>query len=103
MKRGFTMYIEDGCEIKGLQIGVCVQRGSDGEKGVTFFSLSNVEDDDEYLFKVNGKAERVHTGDPRCKLNNHAEGCEDYCRASNYTCDMSDYCASCRNSREVSE
>lgn len=105
MKRGFTMYIEDGCEIIGLQIGVAVRRKEDGEKGVTFFSLSegSIEGNDEYLFKVNGKADRIHTGDPRCKLNNKREGCEDYCRASNYTCDMSDYCASCINSREVRE
>lgn len=60
MKRAFTICVEDGCKISGLQIAVCVQKEDNGEKGVTFFSLSNdFRDNDEWLFKVSGKAERV--------------------------------------------
>lgn len=65
MKRAFTMHVEDGVKIVGLQIGIAVQRESDGEKGVTFFSLSDdLRENDEWLFKVNGKAERMLTGEP---------------------------------------
>lgn len=59
-KRAFTICVEDGCDIVGLQLGVAVQRESDGEKGVTFFHLSeDFKDGDEWLFKVSGKAERI--------------------------------------------
>ena len=64
MKRAFTMHVEDGVKILGLQIGVAVQRESDGEKSVNFFSLSDdIRDNDEWLFKVSGKAERIAAGE----------------------------------------
>jgi hypothetical protein len=65
MKRAFTLCVEDGVKVVGLQIGVAVQRESDGEKGVTFFSLSDdIRENDEWLFKVNGIAERIAIGEP---------------------------------------
>lgn len=60
MKRVFTLSVEDGVRVVGLQVGAVVQRESDGEKGVTFLSLSdNICENDEWLFKVSGKAERI--------------------------------------------
>lgn len=38
MNRVFTISIEDDAKVIGLQIGIVVQRESDGEKGVNFFS-----------------------------------------------------------------
>ena len=64
MKRIFTLSVEDGEKIVGLQIAVVVQRESDDEKGVTFLSLSDdIREIDEWLFKVNGKAERIAIGE----------------------------------------
>lgn len=64
MKRVFTLSVEDGEKIVGLQIAVVVQRESDDEKGVTFLSLSDdIRENDEWLFKVNGKAERIAIGE----------------------------------------
>ena len=65
MKRVFTLSIEDGTTIEGLQIAVAVRRESDGETGVTFFSITDdIRENDEWLFKTNGKAERIVTGEP---------------------------------------
>lgn len=59
MKKVFTICVEDGCKIGCLQVAICVQKEDNGEKGVTFFSLSDdFRDNDEWLFKVTGKAER---------------------------------------------
>ena len=65
MKRVFTLSVEDDEKIVGLQIAVVVQRESDDEKGVTFLSLSDdIRENDEWLFRVNGKAERIAIGEP---------------------------------------
>ena len=64
MKRVFTLSVEDGEKVVGLQIAVVVQRESDDEKGITFLSLSDdIRENDEWLFKVNGKAERIAIGE----------------------------------------
>jgi len=64
MKRVFTLSVQDGEKIVGLQIAVVVQKESNDEKGVTFLSLSDdIRENDEWLFKVNGKAERIAIGE----------------------------------------
>lgn len=60
MNRVFTISIEDDAKVIGLQIGMVVQRESDGEKGVNFFQLSDdIREHDEWWFKVSGRAERI--------------------------------------------
>lgn len=58
MKKIFTL--SDDVKVLGLQVSMVIQRKSDGEKAVTFFNLSdNIRENDEWLFKVDGRAERI--------------------------------------------
>lgn len=60
MKKIFTLSVEDDAKVLGLQVSTVIQRKSDGEKAVTFFTLSdNIRENDEWLFKIDGKAERI--------------------------------------------
>ena len=63
MKRAFTIYIPDDCYLKLLNACVLVEKeNSNGkENGMTIFTMSkdDFKGDDQFLFTITGKAERV--------------------------------------------
>lgn len=79
MKRIFTVNVDDDIKIVGLQIAAVVQRKSDSENSVTFFTLSgdDIRENDEWLFKFNEKAERIATEEP-CKNCSYKKAVLDY-------------------------
>ena len=66
MKRVFTLSIDDNTNIVGLQIAAVIQRKSDSEKSINFFTLTgdDIRENDEWLCKFNEKAERIAPEEP---------------------------------------
>lgn len=94
MKRVFILSIEDGTKVVGLQIGVAVQRESDGKQGVTFFGLPDsdiIRENDEWLFKVNGKAERLNNSENPTKADVLDKIRAEIEHVIDYTYDSTDY------------
>lgn len=63
MKKAFTIYVDDDCHVRGLQIAAAVERNDYTELGVTFFTIDERADNEAYLFKPTGAAEKLDGGD----------------------------------------
>ena len=58
MKKAFTIYVEDDCKLSCVNVCVLVSKEDESTNGMTILTQDKKDftGDDEWLFKISGKA-----------------------------------------------